>query len=386
MRVLRAGFYILMAGFLLTGLYTGERLCFLLFFMLFFTLLCALGLNLWTLFSLAFSQELSAKEAEKGGKVNLRLEITNDKPFPFTHMKVRVDMIEPSENTELGLELEPMEKAVFNLPVNLPRRGEFTVGMGKLYVTDIFGLIKMHLNLENLSYYRKRQVLVLPRLRELKLPPLYESPVVRGAGRGIPRGREELSFLRDYVPGDQLSKIHWKASAKMGRLATKEFEDPLGGGCLVFLDTRVCGDGAADELTETALALVRAYFLRSGGVRLVAAQRENMPVPEADRRNAFLELRRFLAVLPFDFPEEDSVPAALDAAIGSETPGIVYILGNAFDPYLVSVLARRELKGIYLTKEPLPEGTPKLFDGVSVGAFEEKDPLTVLSDLMEGGI
>ncbi|MBI4384258.1 MAG: DUF58 domain-containing protein [Nitrospinae bacterium] len=65
------------------------------------------------------------------------------------------------------------------------------------------------------------RALVFPPLREVELPtPARDS--LEGEGVVKPRG-DELHSLRDFRPGDSLSSVHWKASAKTGSLRVKEF-------------------------------------------------------------------------------------------------------------------------------------------------------------------
>ena len=54
---------------LLYGLYSGNRVCYTLFFMQVLILLTALALNLWTILSFSYVQTLNTREAEKGQTV-----------------------------------------------------------------------------------------------------------------------------------------------------------------------------------------------------------------------------------------------------------------------------------------------------------------------------
>lgn len=63
--------------------------------------------------------------------------------------------------------------------------------------------------------------------------------------------------IREYQPGDRLSAIHWKLSAKKQQLMVKEYGQPVGCGLLFGLD--------ADGLTENLLELI--YSLLAGCVK-----------------------------------------------------------------------------------------------------------------------
>lgn len=55
----------------------------------------------------------------------------------------------------------------------------------------------------------------------LSRPGQRNQPLARGDGI-------ELARIRPYSPGDALNRVHWKASARTGRLQVKELDDPVG--------------------------------------------------------------------------------------------------------------------------------------------------------------
>ena len=70
----------------------------------------------------------------------------------------------------------------------------------------------------------------------LVLPPRHPLPILNLPGRnasadpGPPRsggttGEAEFSSLRDYRRGDPRKRVHWRSSARIGRLVVKEYED-----------------------------------------------------------------------------------------------------------------------------------------------------------------
>jgi uncharacterized protein (DUF58 family) len=73
-----------------------------------------------------------------------------------------------------------------------------------------------------------------------------------------------LLDLRDYLPGDPPKRIAWKASARRGRLMTKEFESEVPVRCTLFVDTgngvRAGGPGqnALSRLVEIAAGVAQA--------------------------------------------------------------------------------------------------------------------------------
>ncbi len=108
-------------------------------------------------------------------------------------------------------------------------------------------------------------LLALAQRRQLGTMPL----AIRGAG-------SEPYALREYRPGDPLSKIHWKATARHRRLVSREETWERGARLVILLDcarsmTSREGDRSKlDHALATALALTRVAAARGDRVTLIA--------------------------------------------------------------------------------------------------------------------
>jgi len=351
MRAYRVFYWTVMAGAALFGLYSGSRFCWLLFLVQSLVLLAALGINIWTACSFSYMQELSAGQGEKGESIRLHIGIYNDKPFPFTRMRVTVEALDPAENQVLAIDLAPRADCSFDLRLGLPRRGEFQVGMTRLEMQDVFGLLPMHFDLRRLPYYRQKKLLVLPRVREFHLP---AGPVPRMMGNGrsaAGAGQEEFSYLRSWTSGDRLSRVHWAATAKTRELLVRQYEDPVGGGCLVYMDCRTLDEALADRLAECAATLLCAHLERGEPVSLLA---EGQQPQRAFVLGELSGLREWLALLPFH--QSGSPAGDLAQAVMAEAYGRVYLLGGAYDGELARALETTSAVCYYWLAEPLELG------------------------------
>jgi uncharacterized protein (DUF58 family) len=105
------------------------------------------------------------------------------------------------------------------------RRGRFRLGPTTLIAGDPFGLFPSHRSVGSV-----REVVVLPPTVPL---PTFPIPAGRLSGGEALRRRTyqvtpNASGVREYAHGDSLSRIHWKSTARRGRLISKEFElDPM---------------------------------------------------------------------------------------------------------------------------------------------------------------
>ena len=107
----------------------------------------------------------------------------------------------------------------FHYRLAAARRGSYEIGPGSTVATDPFGLA--HAPLRSLA---ASTVLVLPPVEELA--PL--AAASRAAAQGIPLPQapigpgEDFSALRLYQPGDDPKKIHWRTTARQGRLMVRQ--------------------------------------------------------------------------------------------------------------------------------------------------------------------
>jgi uncharacterized protein (DUF58 family) len=104
-------------------------------------------------------------------------------------------------------------------------RGEFTLGPMMLTSGDPFGLFLLprHIN-------AVERVIVYPAIVPLER---FSIPIGLLTGGEMQAEMTQqvttnAAGVREYVPGDSINRIHWKATAKRGKLIVKEFElDPI---------------------------------------------------------------------------------------------------------------------------------------------------------------
>ncbi len=114
---------------------------------------------------------------------------------------------------------------------------------------------------------------LLPQEPGLRAPAARQGPLsMRRRGPG-----SELWKFRDYQPDDSLRWIHWKTSARAGRLLVREHEDEQERLVLIRLDLSGPRPAEDDPARETAVAeaasLARHFIVRDFQVRLEAQGR-----------------------------------------------------------------------------------------------------------------
>jgi uncharacterized protein (DUF58 family) len=153
------------------------------------------------------------------------------------------------------------------------KRGCYAVGPLEVVATDPLGIFQFRHEIAATT-----ELLVYPNTIDLPwiFPPggspygasSLHTAEMRGAG-------SEMYGIREYQPGDPLRRVHWRSSARMGRLAVVEFEHDVSVDLTLVLDARrgsAVGAGA-DTTLETAAALTaslaRMVLDRGNRCRLV---------------------------------------------------------------------------------------------------------------------
>jgi uncharacterized protein (DUF58 family) len=165
--------------------------------------------------------------------------------------------------------LHPAEtaRAAYRLPTT--RRGVYTLGPLELGVGDAFGLA---------SAFREEagatQLTVFPRVDEISpLPQTLGHDPLAGAEHptGMSTSGDDFYALREYEMGDDLRRVNWRATARVGELMIRQDQMPWQGRATVVLDLRRQSHTTESlELAVSAAAsIVAANWRQRSLVRLV---------------------------------------------------------------------------------------------------------------------
>jgi uncharacterized protein (DUF58 family) len=168
----------------------------------------------------------------------------------------------------------------------------------------------------------------------------------RGPRRRLPlAGFGELDRVRDYQPGDPLSRVHWAQTAKRGRLQTKVLRAAEGSGRTVM----VLADGAAPPGDALELAVSAAAAI----ARHAGARGERFGLVHTGRRPARIPVGRATwpaaetALTRLEAGGERSLALALRAeATAPDPPDLVAVATSAGDPALAAAVAQAHGLGV----------------------------------------
>lgn len=117
-------------------------------------------------------------------------------------------------------------------------RGKYDIGPLTVRVTDPFGMVEL-----NRAFSDVGTLIVTPQVH--RLPPVRLAGEWSGSGESRPRAiasaGDEDATIRAYRTGDDMRRVHWRATAHHGDLMVRREEQPWQSRASVLLDTRAAG-------------------------------------------------------------------------------------------------------------------------------------------------
>ena len=222
-------------------------------------------------YKLSCTRTLEPHRAQVGASARVVLRLHNLSRLPTGTMLLE-DRLPYALGSRPRLVLEklgPHRASSVAYSVRADVRGRYEVGPLIVRLTDPFGLCEL-----SRSFATVDKLTVIPQITPL--------PAVRLAGeyagtgesrtRSVAVHGEDDAAPREYRNGDDLRRVHWRSTARVGELMVRREEQPWESRATVILDTRTGahrGEGptASFEWAVSAAASI-AVHLRHGGYRL----------------------------------------------------------------------------------------------------------------------
>ncbi len=274
----------------------------------------------WTKYSLSrveYQHTLSSHHAFTGEEVQFTTSLTNRKFLPLPWIQVADEM--PSEARPLQGKTMPApypgrvvlssllsmgwyHRVIRTYTLRCVHRGLFYFGPVRIRSGDIFGMSSTDMRMERdllLTVYPRVLPLVVSRL------PAWEPYGNVRVRRTIIDDVTRPVGSRDYVVGDSLRHVHWKSTARLGRLQTRVFDASTTANFVLFFGVRTMDpplQGAIPHLLEmgvlTATALANDALERGYPVgvyvnqtsRLTSQLLEVRPVRYSEQFTHILEV------------------------------------------------------------------------------------------------
>lgn len=238
-----------------------------------YTFLLLVGLahfsSLAWLSGLDCTRTLSRETALQGEDISIKVVVENKRGWPIPWIFIEdyhpKDFPRTGQNKQLAF-LMPGHSVTLEYTLQCPRRGYHRIGPLLMESGDLFGLQRRFRTGVQQDY-----ISVLPTVAYIdtfNVATKRPHGPVRLSNR-IYTDPTRINSIREYAPGDPLNSIHWKATARTGKLHVKTYEPSsvIGGTLVLDLHEASYKPDRKEERMELAITTTAsiAYLLQISG-------------------------------------------------------------------------------------------------------------------------
>lgn len=212
----------LLAVAVVWAMITSWRLLYHVSYALAFILFLSLLLTINDLVGVQMGRATRSHRAQVGKTFDEEFVLVNRGWLPKRWLEVRDHSTLPGHRAgRIVSGLGPRQRYIWAVRTYCGRRGRFRLGPLSLHSGDPFGFFFLSRRLADES-----ELIVYPHTVDL---PGLQLPFGELSGGTAMRRRtqhvtDQVAGVREYVYGDSFNRIHWKSTARVGRLISKEFE------------------------------------------------------------------------------------------------------------------------------------------------------------------
>lgn len=283
--------------------FTGMATAFDLFYRLSYVLIATLIVSyLWVLLmlrSLRVEASGRPRQVRVGDEILETITIGNPSVLPKYALEVSDLTDIPGHAGGPAVSISPGNSASLTMHIRTRTRGMYHLGPIRVVSRDLFNVFS-----KGRDFGDRDSITILPRILDI---PGFDVPAAQLHGDSSTRQRSQsvtphASSVRDYAPGDALSRVHWNSTARMGKLMSKEFDLGRASEVWVLVDLdRSVQAGALEESTDEyavtiAASLIRRHMDVELPVGLVAFGDERYFLPAETGLGQFDRIMQYLAL------------------------------------------------------------------------------------------
>ena len=230
--------------------------------------LAAVAIVARTRYRLSCERTLDPARVEAGSTSTVRLHLDNVSRLPtgVLLMEDVLPYILGGRPRFVLDKVEPQGVREVTYPVRSDLRGRFRIGPLSVRLTDPFGLCEL-----SRSFATTSELTVTPVVTRLPAVRLGGDWAGGGdaAARSIASSGTDDAATREYRHGDDLRRVHWRSTARVGELMVRREEQPFQSRATLLLDGRDsahrgAGPGSSFECAVSAVASIGVTLARSG--------------------------------------------------------------------------------------------------------------------------
>lgn len=218
--------WLLINALLISGIFTGQAVFFNLAYLFGGLIVLSLMWSWLAVRGVRVGRRTTSRRSQVGRNFTERFSVRNAFFLPKLWLEVRDHSDLPGHKaSHVVPPLLPNGEYTWQVDTNCIVRGEFRLGPMTIISGDPFGLFMTPREIN-----ASERMIIYPRsvpITQFKLP----TGLISGGEpqRHITQNiTTNAASVRDYVSGDSINRVHWKSTARRGKIIVKEFEiDPL---------------------------------------------------------------------------------------------------------------------------------------------------------------
>lgn len=266
--------------------------------------LYAMGVQLFSLQRIEAGRQLSGNGFMAGEDVKVILTVTFRSRFPFAWLIVQDQIVQDGKSVPVNhrrMFMPGLKTAViYQYAIPSIARGKYRFSSVEVYAGDLFGFVQKKVRIP-----LSQELTVYPRPLDLTRSLTATAGRYEGAASSLvrfPESSVQIAGIRDYVYGDRISRVDWKASSRSLTLKTKETAAGISECLLVVLNAeRKCyegnnGSGMFETAVRAAAGIVKSGIGDNMKVGLVLSDKDRRSVPASRLFDASGHFERLAAV------------------------------------------------------------------------------------------
>lgn len=333
--------------------------------MIFYMLICLpladVLLMAVTYYTFHISHSVNKRVIVKGEEIEYELAIVNPIFLVFAPISVYYTssdiLFEKSGlNEKNTLILYPFTREQITKKIRCDYRGSYYIGVERLEIRGFFNMFYFeYTNIET------HKILVHPTIHDLK--PVNFKHALSESNESIISfdkfNKSVFSELRDYLPGDPLSKIHWKLSATRDKMITKEYEGNVNNRTKILVNNQAMhwhfeeNVLVEDYLVEGAVALSKYLLGNNTPTELVWYAYENKK-ESGEHAKDFKKFYEALALMRYDGEAGSFTKMIHQETTGQHDQCVLMIVTPFVSPEMAEILLQKKRQGYEINIITLP--------------------------------
>ncbi|MDV3425980.1 MAG: DUF58 domain-containing protein, partial [Bacillota bacterium] len=166
------------------------------------------------------------QEIKKSEAALINFTLSNSSVFPVSgavlYLTCRNNLTGKENNMKTFCTIGNRKASPISFTVSDMNAGRISVILNKMKVCDFLGLFSLSKNIN-----KEKSGLIYPEVYQVVID-MQNQTEINGDGERYSQTKKgqdvnDIFALREYIPGDEIRKIHWKLSAKQSKLVVRDF-------------------------------------------------------------------------------------------------------------------------------------------------------------------